>query len=244
VLQGSVQRSGSRLRVNAQLTDTESSNYSWAERFDEPVADLLEMQDEIVARIARTLDVQLVVAESRRAARKLNPDATDMYFHGRYSLNQGLTPEYLAEARVFFERTLALDPDRIDALSRMATVDAALGVLLLTDRPHEHLTAAETRVLRALRLAPDHAWAHLTFAVVLICSNRVAQGMAECDRALALDPNLADAYRCWGGKKLYGSRCRYREPHQRSPALVPSRYLRLPVDEYGGLFQVGDRRGH
>lgn len=154
VLQGAVQRGGSRLRVNVQLTDAESSSYLWAERFDKPVADLLEMQDEIVARIARTLDVQLVVAESRRAARRLNPDAADLYFQGRYSFNKGLTLEYLAEARVFFEQALAIDPDHIDALSRAATVEASLGALLLTDRPHEHMTAAERRVLRALRLAP------------------------------------------------------------------------------------------
>ncbi|WP_461626696.1 adenylate/guanylate cyclase domain-containing protein [Bradyrhizobium sp. 25ACV] len=118
VLQGSVQRGGSRLRVNVQLTDAESAGYLWAERFDKPVADLLEMQDEIVARLARTLDVQFVAAESRRAATRLNPDAADLYFQGRYSLNKGLTPEYLAEARCFFEQALAIDPDHIDALSR------------------------------------------------------------------------------------------------------------------------------
>lgn len=68
VLQGSVQRGGSRLRVNAQLIEADSGCYLWAERFDKPVADLLEMQDEIVTRLARTLDVQFVAEESRRAA--------------------------------------------------------------------------------------------------------------------------------------------------------------------------------
>ena len=203
VLQGSVQRGGSRLRVNVQLTEAESGSYLWAERFDKPFADLLEMQDEIVARIARTLDVQLVVAESRRAARTLNPDAADLYFQGRYSWNKGLTPKYLAEARLFFEQALTIDPNNIDALSWTATVEAALGVLFLTDRPHEHLRAAETKVLRALCLAPDHAWAHFTLAVVLICTNRVAQGIAECERALALDRNLADAHEMLGVAKNY-----------------------------------------
>ncbi|MET4257830.1 TolB-like protein/class 3 adenylate cyclase/tetratricopeptide (TPR) repeat protein [Bradyrhizobium sp. S3.12.5] len=203
VLQGSVQRGGSRLRVNVQLTDAESGGYLWAERFDKPVADLLEMQDEIVARLARTLDVQFVAAESRRAARRSSPDAADLYFRGRHSMNKGLTPEYLAEARGFFEQSLAIDPDHTDALSRTATVEAALGVLFLTDRPHEHLAAAETKVLRALCLAPDHAWAHFTLAIVLICTNRVAHGTAECERALALDPNLADAYEMLGVAKNY-----------------------------------------
>ncbi|WP_461318928.1 winged helix-turn-helix domain-containing protein [Bradyrhizobium barranii] len=202
-LEGSVQRCDNRLRVNVQLIDATTGNHLWADRFDKPFADLLDMQDEIVARIARTLDVQLVVAESRRAARTLNPDAADLYFQGRYSWNKGLTPEYLAEARLFFEQALAIDPNNIDALSWTATVEAALGVLFLTDHPHEHLTAAETKVLRALCLAPDHAWAHFTLAVVLICTNRVARGMAECERALALDRNLADAHEMLGVAKNY-----------------------------------------
>src|ERR1700723_2504386 len=67
VLEGSVQRSGNRLRVNVQLIDAETGTHLWAERFDKPVADLFEMQDEIVARLANELGTQLVVAEARRA---------------------------------------------------------------------------------------------------------------------------------------------------------------------------------
>jgi hypothetical protein len=64
-------------------------------------------------------------------------------------------------------------------MSWMATVEAALGALLLTDHPQEHLTAAETRVLKALCLAPDHPWAHFTLAISLICTGRVAQGVVN-----------------------------------------------------------------
>src|SRR5271165_7059506 len=66
VLEGSVQRGGNRLRVNAQLIDAETGNHIWAERFDKPVVDLLEMQDEIVARLARQLNAQLIAVEARR----------------------------------------------------------------------------------------------------------------------------------------------------------------------------------
>ena len=67
VLEGSVQRSGNRLRVNVQLIDAEAGSHLWAERFDKPVADLFEMQDEIVARLANQLGTQLIAAEARRA---------------------------------------------------------------------------------------------------------------------------------------------------------------------------------
>ena len=74
VLEGSVQRSANRMRVNVQLIDAESGNHLWADRFDKPVADLFDMQDEIVARLANALNAQLIIAEARRAERAPSPD--------------------------------------------------------------------------------------------------------------------------------------------------------------------------
>ena len=73
ILEGSVQRGGSRMRVNVQLIDAETGNHLWAERFDKPVADLFDMQDEIVARLASQLGTRLLEAEARRAERSANP---------------------------------------------------------------------------------------------------------------------------------------------------------------------------
>ena len=80
VLEGSVQRGGNRLRVNVQLIDAETGNHLWAERFDKPVADLFDMQDEIVSRLANTLDAQLIAAEARRAERSLHPRCDGLVF--------------------------------------------------------------------------------------------------------------------------------------------------------------------
>jgi ketopantoate reductase PanE/ApbA-like protein len=107
VLEGSMQRSGTRLRVNVQLIDAETGNHLWAERFDKPVADLFDMQDEIVSRLANTLNAQFVEAEARRAEGSLRPDAMDLYFQGRASFNKGQTLENLTQARGFFERAMA-----------------------------------------------------------------------------------------------------------------------------------------
>jgi len=73
LLEGSVQRGGNRLRVNVQLIDAETGNHLWAERFDKPVADLLDMQDEIVSRLSNLLDAQLMAAEARRAESTPHP---------------------------------------------------------------------------------------------------------------------------------------------------------------------------
>src|SRR6266567_1414830 len=109
VLEGSVQRGGNRLRVNVQLVDAETGNHLWAERFDKPVADLFDMQDEIVSRLAHALRDQLNVAEARRAERSLHPDTLDLIFQGRACLCRGSNPEHLTQARDFFNRALAID---------------------------------------------------------------------------------------------------------------------------------------
>src|SRR3954454_2916270 len=99
VLEGSVQRGGNRFRVNVQLIDAETGKHLWAERFDKPVADLFDMQDEIVSRLGNTINVQLIAAEARRAERSLHPDAMDLYFQGMARWNKRWTPEHMAQAR-------------------------------------------------------------------------------------------------------------------------------------------------
>jgi adenylate cyclase len=89
VLEGSVQRSGNRMRVNVQLIDAETGNHLWAERFDKPVADLFDMQDEIVARLANQLSTELISAEARRSEGTESPDSFDFLFQGLAWHNKG-----------------------------------------------------------------------------------------------------------------------------------------------------------
>jgi TolB-like protein/class 3 adenylate cyclase len=194
VLEGSVQRGNNRLRINVQLIDVETGNHLWAERFDKRVADLFDMQDEIVSRLANTLDTKLTEEEARRSKQSLHPSSMDMYFQGRASWNKGWTLEYMARARGFFERALALDPGNIGAMVGMAGVDAVVGGGYLSDDGPAYLAVAETTLVKALSRAPNHALAHLMLGAVQIVTNRAAQGMAECERALALDRNLAEAH--------------------------------------------------
>jgi TolB-like protein len=116
VLEGSVQRSGNRMRVNVQLIDAKTGSHLWAERFDKPLADLFDMQDEIVARLASALDGQLISAEAQRAEQAPTPDSMDLYFQGQAWLNKSLAPDNVAQARSYFDRALAADPGNADAL--------------------------------------------------------------------------------------------------------------------------------
>ena len=165
-LEGSVQRSGNRLRVNVQLVDAQTANHLWAERFDKAVADLFDMQDEILSRLANALNAQLIKAEARRAERSLNPDATDLTFQGLACLNRGATPELIAQARGFFQRALTIDPQSIGALVGMANLDMIVGVALLTDDRPARFSAAEANAIKALFLAPDDASAHFILGCV------------------------------------------------------------------------------
>jgi len=194
VLEGSVQRSGNRLRVNVQLIDAGTGNHLWAERFDKPVADLFDMQDEIVSRLANTLGAQLVAAEARRAERSPNPSSMDLFFQGRAWFNKGLTPELMTQAQIFFQRALTLDPGNLDAMHGLAMVDASVGAADMTDDRLARFANAETTLTSVLSLAPNHPMAHLHLGLVLMLTKRPAQGIAECEQALALDRNSAGAH--------------------------------------------------
>jgi tetratricopeptide (TPR) repeat protein len=199
---GSVQRGGNHLRVNVQLVDAETGNHLWAERFDKPVADLFDMQDEIVSRLANSLSAELITAEARRAERSLHPNSMDLFFQGRAWWNKGLTPQHMAQARGFFEQAIELDAANIEATVGVAMVDAALGAALMTDDCSARLAAAETSITKTLSLAPNHASAHALLGVVQMYTKRAAQGIAECEQALALDRNLAGAHALIGYAKF------------------------------------------
>ena len=194
LLEGSVQRRANRMRLNVQLIDAETGVHLWAERFDKLVADLFEMQDEIVGRLANQLGTQLIAAEARRAERAPNPNSMDLYFQGMAWVNKGWNPEHKMQARSFFERALARNSNNVDALVGAAGVDILRGTNYFAGDRSSLLAAAEVTLIQALTIAPDHALAHLAMGGLQIHTNRAAQGIAECDRALALDRNLVFAH--------------------------------------------------
>jgi TolB-like protein/class 3 adenylate cyclase len=194
VLEGSVQRSGNRMRVNVQLIDGETGIHLWAERFDNPVADLFDMQDEVVARLANQLGTELVTAEARRAERAPHPNSMDLYFRGMAVANRGFTPETLSQARSLFERALSLDQGNIEALVGTAYADVMRSIDFQTDDKPVRLAAAEATLTKILSMIPNHAMAHCLVGVAQIFSNRAIQGIAECEQALELDRNLAQAH--------------------------------------------------
>jgi len=201
------------MRVNVQLIDAESGNHLWAERFDKRLADLFDMQDEIVARLAGALNTELVAAEARRAERAPNPDSMDLYFQGLAWLNKARTPDNVAQARGFFDRALSVDPANVGALIGSAGAEAIEGALSFVTDPMAVFATAEAKLTKALASVPDHALGHMLLGFVEICTKRAAEGIAECEHALQLDRNLAHAHAMIGFGKIFIGRAEETEAH-------------------------------
>jgi TolB-like protein/class 3 adenylate cyclase len=212
VLEGSVQRGGNRMRVNVQLIDAGTGSHLWAERFDKPLTDLFDMQDEIVGRLANTLNAQLIAAEARRAEQAPTSDSMDLYFQGLAWFNKGWTPTNIARARSFFDRALA-DPDNVDALVGSARVDELEGALSFASNPLTAFAAAEAKLTKALSSVPEHALGHLVLGLIEIFTGRAAEGIAECEHALELDRNLAHAHYAIGIGNSFVGRAGETEAH-------------------------------
>jgi TolB-like protein len=213
VLEGSVQRDATRMRVNVQLIDAGTGNHLWADRFDKPLADLFEMQDEIVTRLASQLGTQLISAEARRGQQAANPDSMDLYFQGMEWFNRGTNLENIDHARGFFERALAFDPGNVDALLGVGRADCEVGAAFLSDDRLARLASAEATIGKVLSLRPNDARAHEILGIAMNMTNRTTQAIAEFERALALDPNLAAAHAYIGDAKIFAGRAEETEAH-------------------------------
>src|SRR5580700_2154820 len=161
VLEGSVQRDQNQVRVNAQLIDAESGAHLWADRFEERRGHLFELEDEVVARSARSLELALGKAEAEKGGRSKNPDVIDLYLQGMAWYNKGRNPADIDRARDFFERALALDPNNLDAALGKVMADFQVAVSYSVDGRFERLHSIEAQLNRVLSQSPNNAWAHV-----------------------------------------------------------------------------------
>ena len=120
-LQGNVQRSGEKIRINAQLADTSSGGQLWAETFDGDRSDLFALQDRITSRIANSIGREIVVAAARESeARKTNPQAGDLLLRA-VALTTKTGLENLQQQEKLLREVLVLDPNSVDAMAQLAT---------------------------------------------------------------------------------------------------------------------------
>jgi tetratricopeptide (TPR) repeat protein len=162
---------------------------------------------------AGALTGQLAAAEARRAEEAPTPDSMDLYFQGLARYNKGRTSDNLAQARSFFDRALSADPDNVEAIIGSARLDVREGANLFVTDPIAAFAAAEAKLTKALSSIPDHARGHKLLGYVELLTKRAAQGIAECERALELDRNLASAHAFIGLGKIFIGRAEETEAH-------------------------------
>ena len=197
VLEGSVQRDGTRVRVNAQLIDAETGAHIWADRFEEDVADLFKLQDEVVARLANALNYELVRAEAEasRPTPKTQTSSTSTCAATALRSQQQPTKEGNLATRALFEQALRIDP------ANDATALAGSDITYLNEYAYGWTnpeTDYEAKVLgqadRAIALAPNNPWNYSAKSVYLTMTGRPKEGLRVADAEVAINPNYASAY--------------------------------------------------
>ncbi|MDP9360252.1 MAG: protein kinase, partial [Acidobacteriota bacterium] len=166
VLTGSVQRSGDKIRVNAQLSDTETERSMWAEHYERPIGDVLALQDDLARTIAERIRVQMTPSEQQRlkSSPVVSPEAHDAYLRGRSYFNRS-DPESLSRGLQYFKEAVQRDPKYAAAYAGIADsyeVMASFGILL----PREAFPVAKEAALTALKLDPNLAEAHVSLGSI------------------------------------------------------------------------------
>jgi adenylate cyclase len=205
VLEGSIRKAGNKVRIAAQLIDGATGGHLWAERYDRDLTDIFAVQDEVTREIVSALAVKLSQGERRRIARRGTDslEAYDYYLRGR-QLQRRRSKGANEEARPLLERAIELDPQFAQAHSILASVHVLDYVNRWCDSPEESLRRAEELAQRAVELDDEEPEAHVVLGLMLMREHDRA--MAEAQRALALDPNLAWAHSLLGQALHYSGR--------------------------------------
>lgn len=209
ILDGSLRRTENQVRINAQLTDTETGAAVWSDRFDGDWTKSMQLEDEITGRLARRLDLELTKEESRRAQseRPNDPDAVDLAMRAWSVLNQPYSRERLEQSRSLFEQALHIDPGLSTALVGLSRTLATEVNYRWSAAPAEALARADDLVSRVLSASPNNAMAHFVKGEILRAGGKdFESAIGEYEAAIAINPSLAPAYAQLGHAKIRAGR--------------------------------------
>ena len=194
VLEGSVRKSGGRLRVSCHLVDASNGNQLWAERYDRDLAQTFELQDEITLTIAGTIEPELSKAEQDRVRRKPvdSMDAWDLFQRGVWHLYQYSAQGHV-EARRLFNAALERDAQFVPALSFLSMSHYSAFVNRLDTSPGSFETAREL-ALRALALDDKESLPRFVLGRIYSMTGKIRAGLAELQEAVQLNPSFALAH--------------------------------------------------
>jgi TolB-like protein/Flp pilus assembly protein TadD len=205
VLEGSVLIEPGHVRVNAQLIDAETDEHLWAERFDKERRDILQLQDEIVGRLSRSVGIQMVRTEAGRGGPdRGGSDVVDLVMRARALISDTKRKETAAEAIDLFRRALQVDPDCANAMVGigLTRIYQVINLYRLEGRD-QLLDEAEEMISRAAALAPDHLDALKARALLLRARGRFSEAIVAIEAMIARNPAEPTSYKELGLNKLY-----------------------------------------
>jgi adenylate cyclase len=191
VLEGSVRRTGQKVRLNAQLIETEAGSHIWADRFDGLRQDLVSIQNEVTGRIARALKLEIVQADGRRALRQqaLGPQILDHIALGRSYFHKPYTFFHGEEARQHFRAALDADPGAVEAMTGLAMVVSRDLANDWSRNPQQDIELTEELIARALAADPSNADTYYARGMLFRRLGRIDDGIAAFQTGLEIDPN-------------------------------------------------------
>lgn len=207
VLQGSVRRGGTRMRISVQLAQAADAANLWAEHYDREVADLLALQDEITEQVVGAIEPAMLQSEGVRTTRKdlADFDALDCFQRGMWHLNK-FSAEGYRLAVSFFRRAIERGPEL--ALGYVGLARALYGAAIYgwSERPTSDFAEARTSAQTAIRLDPRDAYGYFAFAGASLYLGRHTEALEAARKTLSLNPNLAFGHFRLGQVLLYSGR--------------------------------------
>ena len=200
VLEGSVRKAGSRVRITSQLIDGTTGNHLWAERYDREIGDVFDLQDEMTEKIVGAIEPAISKAEIQRSRSKRpdNLDAWDLCQHGWWHRYRNRREDYVS-ARSFFERAIEKDPEFVSALAGLADTLAYEVVFSFAEEPAAQVARAIDLGRRAVEIDDEDPVAHLSLGRAYLAGRQFENGIRTLREALRLNPYFAGAHYSLGG---------------------------------------------
>jgi adenylate cyclase len=214
VLEGSVRKAGNRVRITAQLIDTDSGNHIWAERYDRTLEDTFVVQDEITRNIVTALDVKLLEGEQAKIWRKStqSAEAYDLFLQGQNHYRKNQSSDGVDQARRLFEQAVDLDPNFARAIAGLAHMHFMNAFLSTGVESRKSLETSFELANRAITLDDSLAYAYSVIGMNYVVSGQHDRAIVNAERAVRLNPNSGDivgrlgVVETWCGKPESGIR--------------------------------------
>jgi TolB-like protein/Flp pilus assembly protein TadD len=205
VLEGSVRKSGRRVRITAQLIDAGSAHQLWADRYDVDLGEIFAVQDRIAEQVAGAIEPELLKTESTLAAKRRragNVNAWDIVLQGMWFFHQVTGATHL-RARELFREARELDPELPEANLWLARVNAGLVAYGWTDNEEDDLREGLDAALRAVQIDERNPYAHYGLAIISVYSGALDRAIRAAEKALEVSPSFALGHLVLGMARLF-----------------------------------------